>query len=176
MAAEGVTISGTCLNSQLGLGTVNAEITASEDGICSITGTATVTNENIKNILSNDPRTVIVGDQVTVTDVEFKHTTEGIAAIDGLAEGIIVKYDAKVGDTYKTDDGERTVTAVYTEDDYMWGFMLIKVIAVEGYSCLEGVKKIQYWANHRFGLVGIRFTFDDESIAHFPVYISTDNG
>ena len=138
MAAEGVTISGTCLNSQLGLGTVNAEITASEDGICSITGTATVTNENIKNILSNAPRTVIVGDQVTVTDVEFNHTAEGI--------------------------------------DYMWGFMLIKVIEVEEYPSMEGVKKIQYWANHRFGLVGIRFTFDDESIAHFPVYISTDNG
>jgi hypothetical protein len=38
-----------------------------------------------------------------------------------------------------------------------------------------GVKQIRYWANHRFGLVGIEFTFDDNSIARYPVYFSAEN-
>ncbi len=175
-AAVGVTITGSCYNSEMGIGSIEAEITSLNDGISSITGTTTVSNENIKNILSNDPHTEINGDQVTLTDIEFKNTTDGIAAVNGLAEGIIVKYDAKVGDEYKTEDGTvRTVMAVSTEDDFFWGFMMIKVIEVEEHPNKLGVKTIRYFANHRFGMVNMQFTFDDETVAAFPVYTSVNN-
>jgi hypothetical protein len=38
-----------------------------------------------------------------------------------------------------------------------------------------GVKKITYYANHRWGLVGIEFTFDDNSVAKFPLFSSASN-
>jgi hypothetical protein len=56
--------------------------------------------------------------------------------------------------------------------------MYIKVIEVEEIpSSLKstGISKITYWANHRFGLVGVDFTFDDESTAAFPLYTSAEN-
>ena len=112
---------------------------------------------------------------VSVSDIEFKITDKGIESVSGLAEGTIVDYDAKVGDEYKTSEGIRTVVSRSTEDDYMYGFFLIKVIEVEEYPNKSGVKKIRYWANHRFGLVGMEFTFDDNSIARFPVYSSAEN-
>ncbi|HRZ21469.1 MAG TPA: hypothetical protein P5184_07355, partial [Bacteroidales bacterium] len=63
-------------------------------------------------------------------------------------------------------------------DDYPYGFMYIKVIQVEEIpSALKsaGISKITYWANHRFGLVGVDFTFDDQTTADFPIYTSAEN-
>jgi len=53
--------------------------------------------------------------------------------------------------------------------------MMIKVIEVEEHPNKLGVETIRYYANHRFGMVGMQFTFDDESVAAFPVYVSTEN-
>ena len=92
-----------------------------------------------------------------------------------LAEGIIVDYDSKVGDEYKTSDGVRTVTSKSTEDDYFWGGMLIKVMEVEETPNKFGVKKIVYQTNHKFGLVAVEFTFDDDSFAILPIYTSAQN-
>jgi hypothetical protein len=63
-------------------------------------------------------------------------------------------------------------------DDYPYGFMLIKVIQVEetpNYLKTTGISKITYVANHKFGLVGVKFTLDDGSNVTFPIYNSAEN-
>lgn len=159
-----------------GVSSIEAEVVSLENGVSSFSGTAVVTNNTIKNILQNHPQTTVNGDNVTITDIEFRITSEGIESINGLEPGVIVKYDSNVGDTYTINGGKtRTVTAKSTDNDYYWGGMDIKVMQIEENTNKLGVKKTVYWANHRFGLVGIEFTFDDNSTAKFPVYSSTQN-
>jgi hypothetical protein len=159
-----------------GVTSISASVVSLEDGVSSFTGTAVITNSTIKNILSNHPQTVIDGNNVTISDIEFKITTEGIASVNGLEPGVIVKFDSNVGDSYTINGGgKRTVTSKSTDNDYFWGGMDIKVMQIEENTNKFGVKKTVYWANHKFGLVGIEFTFDDNSTAKFPVYSSTQN-
>lgn len=174
MGEVGVTISSSNYTVD-GVTNMSGEIIGLEDGISVYSGTATITNANYKNILSNFPGTEIDGDQVTITGLEFKQTDRGLEAVNALAEGIIVDYDSKVGDEYKTSDGVRTVTSKSTEDDFYWGGMLIKVTEVEETPNKFGVKKIVYQANHKFGLVGVEFVFDDDSNAILPVYTDAQN-
>jgi hypothetical protein len=104
------------------------------------------------------------------TEMKFKITSEGIqdyANLDGDAF-TMVKYDCKVGDTYKLkkSDGKtitRTVTAKSTEDDFSWGWLLIKTITVEQDSRIPGVSKIVYRFNHKFGLVYAEVVAEDGS-------------
>ena len=174
MGEVGVTISSSDYTVS-GVTGISGEVIALEDGVSVYSGTATITNDNFKNILSNFPGTEVEGDQVTMTDIEFKQTDQGIEAVTGLAAGIVVDYDSEVGDEYKIPGGVRTVVSKSTEDDYFWGGMLIKVTQVEEYPKNIGVKKIVYSANHKFGLVGVQFTFDDDSYAMLPVYTSAQN-
>lgn len=174
MGEVGVTISSSDYTVD-GVSNISGEVISLEDGVSVYTGTATISNDNFKNILSNFPGTEVDGNRVTMTDIEFKQTDQGIEAVTGLAEGIIVDYDAKVGDEYKIPGGVRTVVSKSTEDDFFWGGMLIKVIQVEEYPKNIGVKKIVYSTNHKFGLVAVQFTFDDDSYAMLPVYTSTQN-
>lgn len=172
---EGVTFN-TTSGTIAGVSSVAASVTELKSGVSSISGSAVVTNPVIKNILSNHPEAKINGNNVTVTDVEFRITSEGVESVYGLQPGIIVKYDAKVGDKYKVGDGiTREVVARSTDNDYMWGGMLIKAIQVEENTNKFGVKKIIYWANHRFGIVGMEFQFDDNSTAKFPIFASAQN-
>lgn len=159
-----------------GVSSVSAAVVTNTNGVSSITGTAVITNATIKNILSNHPEATINGNNVTITGVEFKSTTEGIEAVYGLEPGVIVKYDSNVGDSYTLESGmKRTVVSKSTENDYYWGYMNIKAMEVEENTNKFGVKKIRYFANHRFGLVGMEFTFDDNSTAKFPIYASAEN-
>lgn len=172
---EGVTFE-TSFGTIAGVSNAEASVTSLENGVSSISGSATVTNSTIKNILSNHPEATIDGNNVTLEGVEFRITTEGIEAVYGLEPGIIVKYDSNVGDTYNVGGGvTREVVAKSTDNDYFWGGMAIKVIQVEENTNKFGTKKINYWANHRFGLVGIEFQFDDNSTAKFPIYASAEN-
>jgi hypothetical protein len=73
----------------------------------------------------------------------------------------LIKYDAKVGDTYSFTDDEgntftRKVVSKSTDDDYELGFLYIKVYKIEETQENDPlVDKITYYANHKFGLVGI---------------------
>lgn len=159
-----------------GVSSISASVVSLENGVSSFTGSAVITNSTIKNILSNHPQTGINGNNVTISDIEFRITTEGIESINGLEPGVIVKFDSNVGDSYTINGGgKRTVTSKSTDNDYYWGGMDIKVMQIEENTNKFGVKKTVYWANHKFGLVGIEFTFDDNSTAKFPVYSSTQN-
>jgi len=53
--------------------------------------------------------------------------------------------------------------------------MDIKVIQVEEITNKFGVKKINYIANHHFGIVGIAFAFEDNSTAKIPIWSSAEN-
>lgn len=160
-----------------GVSSFEASVTSVEDGVSIYSGSAVVTNPTILNILSNAPECTVNGNTVTATGIEFKSTDKGISSVSGLDPGIIVKYDAKVGDTYPVEgtNAVREVVSRSETDDYPYGFFDIKVIKVEENTNKMGVSKITYWANHRFGLVGIEFKFDDGTSAKFPVYNSAEN-
>jgi hypothetical protein len=160
-----------------GVTNASATVTSLEGGISTLSATATVTNQAILDILSEVPEFEVSSNTVSVTDVQFKITTAGIESNIPAYPGIIVKYDSKVGDTYSGGSGiQREVISKSTDDDYEYGFMYIKVIKVEeSPTPFPGVSKIVYIANHRFGMVGIEYTLDDNSIVKFTLISSVEN-
>lgn len=162
-----------------GVSDFSASVTALSDGVSSVTGSAVIENDFLKNFFANYPGVNVSGNVVTTTQ-EFKATSEGVELVSGPSAGIWVKYGSVVGDTYPINStGQmRTVTYKSTDDDYGWGMMLIKVIKVEestSYLKSTGISKITYIANHRFGMVGAEFTLDDGSSVVFPIYLSAEN-
>jgi hypothetical protein len=163
-----------------GVSNCYATVTAVKGGVSSYNGSATVKSEILRNLVANIPGITIDGDKITATNMEFKSTKEGFECKTGPGAGVMVKYDSKVGDTYRIGStGEvRTVVSKTGVDDYPYGFYLIKVIKVEEspkYLKSAGVTKITYIANHKYGLVGVEVTFDDQTTAEFPIYTSAEN-
>jgi hypothetical protein len=180
MAAVGETVSSSTVPIS-GISNLNATVISVADGVSSYSGSGIVTDPTIKNILSSMPGIVVSGDAVTATDFKFRQTTDGIESLVGMGPGIIVKYASNVGDTYSVGSTgrTRTVASKSTTDDYYYGGMLIKTMKIEeptpGLKSTLGVTKITYWANHKFGLVGIQYNFADGSSFALPVYSSTTN-
>jgi len=171
-----------------GVSSIAGRVASLTDGVSSFNGSAVITNTTIKNIMSNWSGAVINGNNVTVTGIKARFTSEGIEGIEPLEPGVIVNYSSEVGDTYTGSNGVvRTVVSKSTTDDYYWGGVEnkdgtpskagfnIKVMKVEETPMVLGVKKITYIANHMWGLVGVEFTFDDNSVAKFPVVSSASN-
>ncbi len=164
-----------------GMSELTATVVSQENGISSYSGSGLVTNQAIRNILANLPGITISGDTVRASGYRFKQTVEGIESYVGMGPGIIVKYASTVGDTYPVGSTGRvrTVVSKSTSDDYSYGMLLIKVMQIDeptpGLKSL-GVNKMTYWANHRFGLVGIRYDFTDGTNLKLPVYCSAENG
>ncbi|KAF0199236.1 MAG: hypothetical protein FD166_861 [Bacteroidetes bacterium] len=164
-----------------GVSNFTAVVTDRTDGISTYSGSATVTNTLLKNMVANFPGVTIDGDQVSITGMQMQSTTEGIKCLTGPGAGVLVKYDSNVGDTYPIGStGEvRTVVSKTGVDDYPYGFYLIKTIQVEsnpGYvKSAAGVSKITYIANHKFGLVGVKLDYEDGTSSTFPVYSTTTN-
>jgi hypothetical protein len=105
---------------------------------------------------------------------KVKMTDEGILDYSNSDNSpfVAVRYDGNVGDKYSLtkSDGKtstRTITQKSTTDDYAWGGMLIKTIKVEQIPSFPGIKKYEYWFNHRFGLVGVVITAQDNSQLSF---------
>jgi hypothetical protein len=87
----------------------------------------------------------------------------------------MVRYDDKVGDTYKITkaDGKvitRTVTQKSTTDDFSYGLMMIKTITVEQDSRIPGISKIIYKFNHKFGIVYIEAVAQDGTKAGIKIF------
>jgi hypothetical protein len=164
-----------------GVSDFSAVVSTLENGISSYTAQATVTNPLVKNMISNFPGVVIDGNSVSISDLRIQQTTDGIKCVTGPYAGVLVKYDAAVGDTFTTaTSGKvRTVVSKTGVDDYPYGFYLIKTIQVESTvseaSRLSGINKITYIANHRFGMVGAKVDFEDGTNATFPIYSSAQN-
>ena len=163
-----------------GVSNFSAVVTELKEGVSTYTASAKVTNTFIKNMVSGFPGVTINGDDVTITNLKMQQTTEGIKCLTGPGAGVLVKYDSKVGDTYPVGNTgkERKVVSKSGEDDYPYGFFLIKTIQVETTPIdmkSGGIQKITYIANHKFGMVGVRVDFDDETSVTFPVYSSAEN-
>jgi len=181
MGSVGVTVSSS--SSEIaGVSDCIASVTSLGNGVSSYSGSATVKNTLLKNLVANIPGITVVGDKVTATNMEFKLTTDGFECMSGPGAGVIVKYDSSVGDTYPigSTGNVRTVVGKTGVDDYPYGFMLIKVVKVEEIpsylkSTSAGVTKVTYIANHKYGLVGVQVALDDGTAAEFPIYTSKEN-
>jgi hypothetical protein len=179
MGNVGTTVSSTSLQ-VAGVSNFAATITALNNGVSTYSGSATVANAALLNLLANIPEITIAGNVVSTTSIKFKNTTEGIQFLSGPTQGVWANYNSSVGDTYPigSTGKVRTVVSKSTTDDYSYGFYLIKVMQVEENTSFlkdAGVSKVTYWANHKFGLVGIQFSFNDGTSATFPVYTSVTN-
>ncbi len=150
-----------------------------EGSISTIQSTATLTNpmylDIVKAVEGSNPNIQVNGNEVSFIS-KVRVTSKGIQNVydNGNKSFSLVEYDAKVGDTYKiklpAGTVTRKVTRKSTEDDYFWGFMNIKVIEVEEKSPTPGISKVVYYANHRFGLVGVDVHFEDGSKAMANIY------
>ena len=101
-------------------------------------------------------------------EVYFKATSEGIQDFyysdqDFSKPFTILKYDMGVGTSWSftTSDGKtinRSVTEKSGLDDWPFGFMYIKTTKVEESNPgIEGVSKVIFRANHRFGLIYVEY-------------------
>jgi hypothetical protein len=164
-----------------GVSNFSAVVTSLENGISSYTAQATVTNPLVKNMIANFPGVVINGNSVSISNLQIKQTTDGIKCITGPLAGVLVKYDASVGDTFTTGSSGkvRTVVSKTGVDDYPYGMYLIKTIQVESTvnatNRISGISKITYIANHKFGMVGVKVNFEDGTSATFPIYTNAEN-
>lgn len=151
--------------------TTSITITQTDNGVAKMNVVADLMNyPEVKKYNDMIPA-VLKDDQGRLNcEAKFKITSEGMqdyTNLDGDAF-TLVKYDCKVGDTYKLEktDGKtitRTVTQKSTTDDYYWGMMMIKTITVEQDSRIPGISKIVYRFNHKFGLVAAEVVAEDGS-------------
>lgn len=148
-----------------GFSSFDAKIGELTGGVSKIVVSCTVADSAMLDIARAIPGTQVSGNTVTGGG-KARITSEGIANVYDEGELVLIKFDAKVGDTYTLTRGSstitRTVTAVSTTDDFPWNNMLIKTDTVEEKGRnLPGVSKIEYRTNHRFGLVAIKAYFED---------------
>lgn len=102
---------------------------------------------------------------------EFKLRITSEGYMDYFADGkpwVMAKYNDPVGTTYKVtnDKGEelvRTITEKTGQDDWPFGFFLIKTVKVEQQVASDDplVAHIEYRVNHKFGLVYLKYEFKD---------------
>lgn len=180
MAVRGETISSSSTTIS-GVSNFNATVTDYQDGISTYNFSLTVTNALIRNMLATYPGITVSGNTVQATNFKIQQTKNGIKCLTGGGEGVIVNYNSNVGDTYAvgTTGKTRKVISKSTTDDYPYGLYNIKTIQVEAnantFVNTGGVKSLTYIANHKFGLVGIKISFDDGTSALFPLYSSSTN-
>jgi hypothetical protein len=160
-----------------GVSSLEASVISSTDGVATITGSAIVTNSKLRTMLANYPEFSISGDRITLSGLKLKSTTKGFEIIEGFEPGVLVLYDSKAGDTYSIEGSnkKREVVSKSSTDDYSYGFYDIKVQKIEESVNKFGINKLNYYANHRFGIVGIEFVFDDGTVYRFPIYSFNEN-
>jgi hypothetical protein len=157
-----------------GLSNPSAEITELNDGISTISFTCQVTDPVLLDMARYIPGNKVTGNTVTGGG-KVKITDKGIMNVYEEGNLMLVKYDASVGDEYTLKRGvntiHRKVTAKSETDDYFWGWMLIKTIAIEETGRgIPGVSKVEYQTNHKFGLVGVKVYFEDGTTKSVGVY------
>ncbi len=164
---------------QLGITDADIYVSKLENGISTFTCSGSTSNskyiELIKIIPSElFPGTIEVTGNTVRATINVKITDNGSQLIfnDGSKLNI-VKYDAKVGDKYTTKVGKYTleneVIEKSTDDDYMWGGMLIKIIRVRSKSVIPGVSYVEHVYNHKFGFVGVAIHFEDGSVKYVGI-------
>lgn len=176
LGEEGVIISSSSVTTA-GISGFSATVTSLSDGVSSINAQVNITNATIKQILANVPGVTISGNSVSASGVEVKFTDKGIENKFPFFQGVLVKYDSNVGDTYPVKDSEtvRKVIQKSTTDDFPYGFYNIKVVGVQHDINFNGLKTVKYWTNHKFGVVKVQCTLVNGDIIDMPIYSSVTN-
>jgi len=161
------------------------EVIRNEAGVATIRLTADLSTEPALAMINSwIPSTMKDADGKINTEFRLKITSDGVQSyFKGDDPHTLVKYDAKVGDTYAVtrSDGEtytRTVTARSDQDDFPYGFYQIKTITVEQTTknmSMAGIKKVIVKANHRFGIVYLQLVAEDNSTAGMYIYSANEN-
>lgn len=161
------------------LGNVDAKVASLDDGVSSISISIDIKNAKAREIAKAIPDLNWDGDKVSVTR-KYRITDEGIQSVHDEGNLTMVKYDAKIGDSYSLkmngNTVKRTVEYKSVDDEYAYGFYDIKVMKVkETGRGLPGVTNLEYVLNHKFGLVGIVLNFEDGSSKTIPLYSRNEN-
>lgn len=186
MGEVGTTFTAYLYGSVSGVGDITAEVVELEGGISDLDISIPITNPDLTLIVealaSIFPATVEFKDGVLKAQAKFKFTNEGIADVDiNGKEYVRIKYNAKVGDEYRIKIGNNVakhkVVSRSETDDFSWaGGFNIKVIKVEATGQnLPGLKKVDYYYNHRFGFVGATMHFSDGTSMAADFESSVDN-
>jgi hypothetical protein len=150
-----------------GVTNAGATVVSVANGVSSIEIKAVVTDPVIKAIaLLQSAYCTVSGDTVKGT-FDARITDEGIQLVAGGKNSTIVRFSDGVGTVYTSEVSGRTHTIVSksTTDDYSYGFLLLKVSKVEETISVGGSNvKVYFYANHKFGLVGIELRLEDGTI------------
>lgn len=162
-----------------GVDNENAVVISNSDGISTLQYTATISNPVLMDMVKAMPDVTVNGNQASVTR-RYRITTKGFQSVYDEGNLTIMNYDAKVGDTYSMQRNgstlKRQVTNVSKEDEYQWGFMLIKTIHVEETGRnIPGVSKVEFVGNHRWGMVGLKLYFEDGSTQNLTIIGQASN-
>ncbi len=162
-----------------GVSNTSAKVTAQNGDVSTITYSAKITDQTLLNLAKAMPDVVVDGNTASVSR-DYKITTKGFQSVYEEGNLTIMDYDAKVGDKYSLKHNgkiiTREVTKVSTEDEYQWGFMLIKTVHVEETGRnIPGVSKIEFIGNHRWGMVGLVLHFEDGSKKTIGIFSDASN-
>lgn len=162
-----------------GISNTSAQITELTGGVSKISFSTQVTDSKLLALTSYLSGISVAGSTVSGS-MNAKITSAGIETVHEGGKMILVKYDAKVGDVYSLKTGGTTITrevmSKSVNDDYYWGGMLIKTMVVKetGHTA-PGISKIEYIANHKFGIVGAVLYFTDGTSKSIDVYSTKTN-
>jgi len=162
-----------------GVSNTSAKVTAQNGDVSTITYSAKITDQTLLNLVKSMSDVTVDGNMASVSR-EYKITTKGFQSVYEEGNLTIMDYDASVGDKYTLKHNGKTitreVTKVSTEDEYQWGYMLIKTIHVEETGRnIPGVSKVEFIGNHRWGMVGIVLHFEDGSRKTIGIYSDASN-
>lgn len=158
---------GVMVSSFPGVSNASAKVTARDGDVSTVTYSVKITDPTLMNLVKAMPDVIVNGDNASVSR-DYRITTKGFQSVYEEGNLTIVDYDAKVGDKYSIKhDGKtivREVKSVSKTDDYAWGFMDIKVVRVEETGRnIPGLSKVEFVANHKWGMVGVILHFEDGS-------------
>jgi hypothetical protein len=163
-----------------GISNISCKISDLADGISTIYYTCKIDRSDWVTMAQYIPGSTITGNTI-ISGGQAKITENGIMNVYDEGNLLLVNYNtASVGDKYSLKTGgrtiEREVTAKSTEDDFFWGWMLIKTIDIEETGRgIPGVNKVTYFTNHKFGLVGLKVEFEDGSVKQVGIYSTNSN-
>jgi hypothetical protein len=83
MGLVGATVSSSSV-AVAGVSAITGRVTSLDRGVSTFNGSAVITNTVIKNNLANFSGAVVSGNNVTMTGVKVKFTTEGIESVAPL--------------------------------------------------------------------------------------------
>lgn len=158
-----------------GLTVKSAEVTSLEDGISTIKTDIVLTDDKLKKWDGFFPYDYTVNGNSVAVEFKGRITSKGIQTLHDGKYFTLVNFNSGVGDKYQHEVNGNTITrevvSKSTTDDYSYVFFNIKVSEVEETGMgLPGVSKIVYYANHKFGLVGVKAVFEDGTEKKITIY------